>query len=259
MKRCSQALVLAAMAVLFAADAHAQRRVPAPRPEGTRAAAVQTVAVSAQPRPRTAESGTTVVLPAVSTVGTGGSVRSLLLGDFPVPGLGFDYPHLAAVTRNLEVRALVDPVTQQQLALAREIRRETPVVPVLPVFVPLTPAVVVSSVVVVQPLVGEQPPAQPVVERVAAAPPPEVAAPPVPPPPVPELDQIVFLRRDGTLILAVAFSIRGDRIVYITPEGLRRSLLLSELDLEASEQMNEERGTALQLRVRAPAAPGAAP
>ncbi len=239
------------MAALLAADAHAQRRVPAPRPEGTRAVAVRAVAVPAQPSASTAESSTTVVLPAVSTVGTGGSVRSLLLGDFPVPGLGFDYPHLAAVTRNLEVRALVDPVTRQQLALAREIRRETPV---LPVFVPLTPAVVVPPVVVVvQQLVGEQPPAQPVVERVAAAPQPEAAAPPVPPPPVPELDQIVFLRRDGTLILAVAFSLRGDRIVYITPEGIRRSLPLSELDLEASEQMNEERGTSLQLRAHAPA------
>ncbi|MCL6480757.1 MAG: hypothetical protein K6U02_03425, partial [Firmicutes bacterium] len=212
----------------------------------------------AQPRPHTAGSGTTVVLSAGSTVGPGDSVRSLLLGDVPVPGLGFDYPHLAAVTRNLEVRALVDPVTQQQLVLARAIRRETPVVPVLPVFVPLTPAVVVSPVVV-QPLVSEPPPAQPVVAQVAAAPQPEAVAPPGPPPPVPELDQIVFLRRDGTLILAVAFSLRGDRIVYITPEGLRRSLLLSELDLEASEQMNEERGTTLQLRARAPAASGAAP
>jgi hypothetical protein len=183
----------------------------------------------------------------------------LLLGDFPVPGLGFDYPHLAAVTRNLEVRALVDPVTQQQLALARQIRRETPALPVVPVFFPPTPAVVVPPVVVVQQLVGEPPGERAVVEPVAAPVSQETVAPSLPPPPVPELEQIVFLRRDGTLVLAVAFSIRGDRIVYVTPEGIRRSLHLAELDLEASEQMNEERGTSLQLRARVPAESGTTP
>lgn len=256
MKRCSPILLLAVLVVLVASDVQAQRRASAPRLSGTRTITTQTLVVSAQPRPSTTEAGSTVVVPAVSTVSSGGSVRRLLLGDFPAPGLGFDYPHLAAVTRDLEVRALIDPVTRQRLALAREIRRETPA---LPVFFPLTPVVVVPPVVVVQQLVGELPSEPSVVEPVATPVSQETVAPPLPPPPVPELEQIVFLRRDGTLILSVAFSIRGDRIVYITPEGVRRSLRLAELDLEASEQMNEERGTSLQLRVRAPAGAGATP
>ncbi len=259
MKRCSPILLLAALVALFAADVQAQQRTSAPRLAGTRSVPARTGTVTVQAGTGTAESSATVVLPAVSVVGSGGSVRSLLLGDFPVPGLGFDYSHLAAVTRDLEVRALVDPVTQQRLALAREIRRETPALPVLPVFFPLTPSVVVPPVVVVQQLVGEPPREQSVVEPVAAPASLEAAAPFLPPPPVPELDQIVFLRRDGTLVQAVAFSIRGDRIVYITPEGIRRSLRLAELDLEASEQMNEERGTSLQLRARVRAESGATP
>ena len=45
----------------------------------------------------------------------------------------------------------------------------------------------------------------------------------------------------------MAFSIRDAELVYITPEGIRRSLLLSDLDLEFTRRLNEERGTSLRL------------
>jgi hypothetical protein len=178
-------------------------------------------------------------------------VENLLHGDFPVPGLGFDFPHHAAVNANLDVRALVDPITQQRLALAREIRRESPVVPVFPIVLPVAPVVVIPPVVIVQQTAPEAPQVQQVIERIPdLAPAPETAAAPPPPPvPVRELDALVFVRRDGTLAYAVAYSIRGDRVVYITPEGVRRSMLLAEIDTDATEQLNEERGTSLRLRL----------
>src|SRR5713101_7824426 len=46
------------------------------------------------------------------------------LGNFPVPGLGFDFAHLAAINSGVGVRALIDPVTQHELALALAIRRQ---------------------------------------------------------------------------------------------------------------------------------------
>src|SRR5713226_10218966 len=61
------------------------------------------------------------------------SVQQLLN---PVPGLGFDFAHLAAINRNLDVRALIDPVTQQRLALSERILRETGATSFAPIFFP---------------------------------------------------------------------------------------------------------------------------
>jgi hypothetical protein len=38
-----------------------------------------------------------------------------------------------------------------------------------------------------------------------------------------------------------------DRIVYITRDGNRKSVLLSELDEDATVRLNQERGTPLQM------------
>ena len=167
-------------------------------------------------------------------------------GGFPVPGLGFDYVHHAAVNRDLGVRALIDPSTQQQLALARQIRRETPVaaggiilpfsnVPQIIVVAPPPPVIIIQQ---------QAPPAPERLEPVHLA----VRDEPVPPPTPPrELAELVLVRLDGKLVFAVAFSIRDAELVYITPEGIRRSLLLSDLDLEFTRRLNEERGTSLRL------------
>src|SRR5277367_5939881 len=40
-----------------------------------------------------------------------------------VPGLGFDYEHLAAISGNLAEKALIDPVTMEELALAERLNR----------------------------------------------------------------------------------------------------------------------------------------
>jgi len=59
--------------------------------------------------------------------------------------------------------------------------------------------------------------------------------------------QFVLVLRNGTQIQAVAFSRSGDRIVYITTDGLRRSLALADVDTQSTVRINEERGTPVQL------------
>lgn len=55
-------------------------------------------------------------------------------------------------------------------------------------------------------------------------------------------DEFVFVRRDGTLFFAVAYAWENGTLRYITNEGLRRSLGRDALDLDATQQFNEQRG-----------------
>jgi len=59
--------------------------------------------------------------------------------------------------------------------------------------------------------------------------------------------EYVFVRRDGTLIFAVAYSWINDRLQYVTSEGLRRTVPMDTIDLGATQQFNEQRGIAIQL------------
>jgi hypothetical protein len=187
-------------------------------------------------------------IPRVVALGSNGfplSVRDLL---DPVPGFGFDFSHLAAVTRDLDVRALIDPITQLRLAQAERLLRETPATSaVFPFFIPQTPAILLEQappvIIIQQPApIVQTPPAPEDETRPAAA--------PVPPPaPVPDIGEFILILRDGSLISAVAFSRQGDRIIYITREGARRMLPLASLDGDATARANEERGTSLQLHL----------
>lgn len=182
------------------------------------------------------------------TISPSATVSTLLDGSFPVPGFGFDYVHHAAVNRNLGTRALIDPATQHQLALARAIRRETPassfVLPLVlntnvnQIFISPPPPVVIVQ----QPAVIEAP----VPSIRDAQPSPTIEAPPAPQP-VAELGELVLIRNDGRVVFAVAYSVVNGRLVYVTREGFRRSFPLAELDADATLQMNEERGTSLRL------------
>ncbi|HXX18567.1 MAG TPA: hypothetical protein VEJ46_04135 [Candidatus Acidoferrum sp.] len=66
-------------------------------------------------------------------------------------------------------------------------------------------------------------------------------------PPTEDVGQFVLVLRNGTQIEAVAFSRSGDRIVYITVDGLRRALALADIDTQSTIRINEERGTPVQL------------
>jgi hypothetical protein len=73
------------------------------------------------------------------------------------------------------------------------------------------------------------------------------AAPSAPAPPPPELGQLILVRRDGKVLLAVAFTVRNGDLTYVTTDGARRSFPVSELDKEATRQMNDANGTSVSL------------
>jgi hypothetical protein len=81
----------------------------------------------------------------------------------------------------------------------------------------------------------------------AAEPAPRAVEPQTPAPPPPELGQLILVRRDGQVLLAVAFTTNRGQLTYITRDGTRRSFPVSELDKDATRQMNEANGTSVSL------------
>jgi len=55
-------------------------------------------------------------------------------------------------------------------------------------------------------------------------------------------EQYVFVRRDGSVFFAVAYSWEAGNLYYVTQEGLRRSVARDALDLDATRQFNQQRG-----------------
>ena len=66
-------------------------------------------------------------------------------------------------------------------------------------------------------------------------------------PPPAEVSQFILVRLDGQVLFAVAFTAVDGRLTYVTPEGLRRSFPVSELDRQATLQMNDANGTSISL------------
>jgi hypothetical protein len=54
--------------------------------------------------------------------------------------------------------------------------------------------------------------------------------------------QFVFVRRDGTVFFAVAYTWENGTLRYVTSEGLRQSVTRDALDLDATQQFNEQLG-----------------
>lgn len=162
----------------------------------------------------------------------------------PVPGLGFDYSNLAALNHDLAVRAIIDPITQQELALSERLLQLTPTAPISSSFFASEPVVMLEQ----QPpqvIIVQQP--QSSAEQAAAEAPASAVPAGVEQPPLPDVGQFVLVQRDGTQIQAVAFTRQSDRIVYITTDGRRRSIAISDLDTAATQRLNGERGTPFQL------------
>jgi len=68
------------------------------------------------------------------------------------------------------------------------------------------------------------------------------------PQPTPKQEaEYVFVKRDGTLIFAVAYSWINDRLQYVNEEGLRRSIPASSIDIDATQQFNDQRGVPIRL------------
>ena len=60
--------------------------------------------------------------------------------------------------------------------------------------------------------------------------------------PMTSSEEYVFVRRDGTVFFAVAYSWENGALRYITNQGLRGTVTRETLDLGATQQFNEQRG-----------------
>lgn len=170
-----------------------------------------------------------------------------LLNPYPPPG--FDFGFLSAMNQDLGIKAVIDPETEWRLAVAEQVLRSTGFVGSGYYLLDGGGAYAVP----VESTEGEQPPAQqpPVIVVQGAPAAAQTAAAPQPAPeesaPLPDVGQFVLVLRNGTQIQAVAFTRKNDYLVYITTDGLRRTLALADLDSDSTIRINEERGTPLQL------------
>lgn len=239
---------------------YAQRQAPMSAP----ARPASTVRVRSGPAPRVAvtrargrvSAGTPVVNDPGSAFanGFGGFGGSPLSGQQllnSVPGFGNN-----ASFDDLGIKAAIDPETQWRLAIAERFLRDNRgfggfvgtggyildgggvyTVPEEPASdsVAAAPAPQPQIIVVQAPAPGNQ-------QAGAPAPSAESEA-----PPLPDVGQFTLVLRDGTKIQAVAFTRKSDTIVYITSDGSRRTLAVADLDSAATQRVNQERGTPLNL------------
>jgi len=63
----------------------------------------------------------------------------------------------------------------------------------------------------------------------------------------PELGPLILVRRDGQVLLVAAFTASNGRLTYVTRDGLRRSFPIGELDKSATRDMNDANGTTVAL------------
>jgi hypothetical protein len=154
-----------------------------------------------------------------------------------VPGLGFDYPHLAAVSGNRRFHG----------------SRFDGGFPFGFSGFLLSPPVIVDDAAALDPQPAEEESANdaPIAQRSPrrsrisrALPEPEADSAPAP---VPDVEQYVFVRRDGSLVFAVAYAWENGTLRYVTPDGLRRTIERDALDINATQQFNEQRGLNFRL------------
>jgi hypothetical protein len=154
-----------------------------------------------------------------------------------VPGLGFDYPHLAAVNGNRRGhggRFNGAPFGFGGFLL------DSPGY----IGVPSGDSGVAGDEI------ANDPPGDDGTD-VAAAPrrpraPREPLLPEAAPAPPQDVEQYVLVRQDGGLVFAVAYTWQNGTLRYITPDGLRHTIKRDALDLNATQQFNEQRGLNFQ-------------
>jgi hypothetical protein len=237
---------VAALMTLWILPARAQSRGGAHAAAGNSAVSarpVRNIPSPVRPRPtRTPVVTSNSVLSASSF--SAGTLQNLF--GCPVAGFESDTSNWAALNGNLAVRALIDPATQLEIAQAvRQCGATAGGYPYL--FSPFGP----TPIVMETPMAAA--PADPAPhEPIAVVVPPAEEQPPQDPPvaeeqPLPDPGEFVLVERDGRLLFAAGFTAAPGRVVYVTKEGLRLSIALDQLDVEATLRMNEERGSSIQI------------
>lgn len=242
MRRFWIAILAMAVPVVASAQHHGGMAVAGPTiavaPRGISSAAPHAVArVPAGPHPATSvvhRTRATATPSRNTSVDSGLTNLPVFANDTDVPGLGFDYPHLAAVN-------------------PRRGRERSGFGPSVPFgyggYVFSSPEMVVEN--------PQQEAQQAPADETAANPdaPDEGRGPqrqyfqrssPAPEPPV-DNSQYVFVRRDGGLLFAVAYSWDNGTLRYVTPDGVRKSVAQDSLDMNATQQFNEQRGLSFRV------------
>jgi hypothetical protein len=171
-----------------------------------------------------------------------------------IPGVGFDNANL----NDFLIKAAIDPATQWRVAIAERLLRDNRgfggffgggyildgggYYPVPEEAASGEPAVAAPApqpqIIVVQapaPAGQQAGASESALESQAAQ------------PPLPDVGEFTLVLRDGTKIQAIAFTRKSDSIIYITADGSRRTLAVADLDSTATERVNQERGTPLNL------------
>jgi len=208
-------------------------------------------AISASPRqsPRPANS--------FASAGSPLSVQDLLN---ITPNSGFNWEHVNAIDKDLAIKALIDPVTELEVAQAERLLSlnggafsggayilgggyymptetdEGQQVAEPAQAAESQPAPAPQPQIIVLQQAPAQQAAQPSGNEASAA-----------NAEIPDEGQFTLILRDGRQIEAVAFTHMNDKIVYITTDGGRRTIRASDLDADATVRVNEERGTPMQL------------
>lgn len=172
---------------------------------------------------------------------------TLIADQVSVPGLGFDFAHLAAVSGSLRFNT-------PSFRGGRHFRDPGFITPVFfggyPYYAldeaDYAPPQQQPQVIVIQ---------QPVPTTLMQQPAPSgsgdsngnaAAAPASPVAPVRDVGEFVLVQRDGKILFASMYTVIGSDLRYVTPEGIRRTLPMAELDADATRAMNEARGTTVQ-------------
>jgi hypothetical protein len=181
-----------------------------------------------------------------------------------VPGLGFDYPHLAAISggidnnrfgsnhqgehnhansvfvpfffgglpyyeNNFDSGDTSIPAPQQEFA-----PQSSPQIIVIQQPVPQ----LVPQALAPQLAPSSAPSAAPLAQNAA----PTSTEPPH------DYSGYVLVLGSGRIVFASAYSVTGNQLHYVTPEGIRHSLLVKDVDASATQAMNEARGVSIQIQ-----------
>jgi hypothetical protein len=65
--------------------------------------------------------------------------------------------------------------------------------------------------------------------------------------PLRDVGSFTLVTREGYRLDAVAFTRLNDRLVYITPDGGRRTIAFRDLDIDSTQRVNQELGTPIDL------------
>ena len=63
----------------------------------------------------------------------------------------------------------------------------------------------------------------------------------------PDVGTLTLVLRDGSRLDVIAFTMTQGQVIYITPEGRRLSISAEIFDADATQRVNQERGTPMQL------------